>query len=74
MSVAIELFPEDKLNSDTWSKWTKQISLRTGIKGKNLFLPLRLAITGKNYGPEFSHLIPMIGRAKILHRLSGKEA
>ena len=46
----------------------------TGIKGKALFQPLRLALTGREHGPELKLLLPLIGRARALARLEGKTA
>ena len=72
LKVAIETIPETEFTSYTWSEWTKIISKRTGLKGRKLFLPLRKAITGLDYGPEFSNLLPLIGREKVIERLSRK--
>ena len=72
LKVAIETIPETEFTSYTWSEWTKNISKRTGLKGRKLFIPLRKAITGLDYGPEFSNLLPLIGREKVIERLSGK--
>jgi glutamyl-tRNA synthetase len=46
----------------------------TGAKGKALFRPLRLALTGREHGPELKALLPLIGRARALQRLEGKSA
>ena len=43
----------------------------TGLKGKALFHPLRLALTGQESGPELAKLLPLIGQAKVLARLAG---
>ena len=37
---------------------------RTGRKGRALFHPLRLALTGRESGPELAALLPLIGRAE----------
>ena len=44
----------------------------TGAKGKALFQPLRLALTGREHGPELKQLLPLIGRARAMARLDGK--
>lgn len=41
----------------------------TGLKGKNLFMPVRVALTGRCHGPEMAAIIPLLGRATILSRL-----
>jgi glutamyl-tRNA synthetase len=46
----------------------------TGIKGKALFQPLRLALTGRKHGPELKLLLPLIGRERAFARLEGKTA
>lgn len=40
-----------------------------GISGKKLFMPLRIALTGKTHGPELIHIAEILGQAKIKHRL-----
>ena len=47
---------------------------QTGAKGRALFHPLRLALTGREHGPELKKLLPLIGRAAALARLEGKAA
>jgi len=44
---------------------------KTGRKGKELFHPLRLALTGREQGPELKMLLPVLGRAKTVTRLQG---
>ena len=50
-------------------QWTKAVSAATGKKGRALFHPLRLALTGREQGPELKALLPLIGRARALRRL-----
>ena len=45
----------------------------TDVKGKALFQPLRLALTGREHGPELKLLLPLIGRQRVA-RLEGKAA
>ena len=69
--AAITCLPEGEITSDIWKIWTKAISAATGAKGRGLFMPLRLALTGRDAGPEVAGLLPFIGREKIIKRLSG---
>jgi len=71
---AAELLPEGSYDEDTWGAWTKDVKEATGAKGKNLFRPLRLALTGREHGPELKYLLPLIGRDKALKRLGGDKA
>ena len=54
---------------DIWKRWTGVLKERTGRKGKELFLPLRLALTGEAHGPEMGPLLVRIGREAALERL-----
>jgi glutamyl-tRNA synthetase len=71
---AAELLPEGELDSDSWKTWTDAVKEATGAKGKGLFMPLRLALTGQPRGPEMAVLLPLIDRTKILSRLNGQAA
>ena len=55
-----------------WKQTCKDIEARTGKKGKELFMPLRVAITGQSRGPELDKVIELIGFERVLERL--KEA
>ena len=69
MAAAADTLPQS-ISNDTWSSWTKTISKNTGRKGRELFMPLRLALTGKTTGPELKNLLPLLSRSEILKRLS----
>jgi glutamyl-tRNA synthetase len=47
------------------------LSAATGAKGRALFHPLRLALTGRETGPELKALLPLIGRTRAQRRLQG---
>ena len=73
LEQAAALLPEH-LTVDAWSAWTSAIKEATGRKGKQLFLPLRRALTGLDHGPEMGPLLPLIGRETALARLRGETA
>lgn len=73
LNIAASLFPEGTIDENTWSTWTKKIQDATGRKGKELFMHLRLAITGMEAGPELQKLLPLIGRDEIIRRLKPQE-
>jgi glutamyl-tRNA synthetase len=68
---AAELLPPEPWDGETWGTWTKAVAAASGRKGKALFHPLRLALTGRDHGPELRNLLPLIGRRRALARLSG---
>ncbi len=55
---------------DVWHAWTAALKASTGRKGRALFAPLRLALTGRDHGPEMAALLPLIGRDAALGRLA----
>ena len=74
LDVALEHLPAEPWDEATWQVWTERLKLATGRKGKALFHPLRLALTGLETGPDLKHLLPLIGRAKASARLAGTVA
>jgi glutamyl-tRNA synthetase len=74
LELAASLLPEGVWNGTTWSEWTKELKALTGRKGRELYHPLRLALTGREAGPEMAALLPLIGRATALARLSAPSA
>ncbi len=62
--------PDGELNEASWGEWTGALKAQTGRKGKSLFMPLRLALTGEARGPEMASLLVLIGRERLLERLA----
>jgi glutamyl-tRNA synthetase len=71
---AADLLPNAPWDDDTWKQWTTAVKEATGAKGKALFLPLRLALTGLDHGPEMKNLLPLIGPKRAQARLRGEAA
>jgi glutamyl-tRNA synthetase len=71
---AAALLPPEPWDESTWPAWTRAVAADTGAKGRALYHPLRMALTGLDHGPEMKKLLPLIGRAKALARLEGKTA
>ena len=72
-AAAAACLPDGDL-AGVWGAWTKSVSEATGAKGRGLFMPIRLALTGQERGPEIGPLLPFIGRERILARLRGETA
>jgi glutamyl-tRNA synthetase len=70
LAEAIELLPPEPWDQTTWSTWTNALKEKSGRKGRGLFHPLRLALTGREDGPELKSLLPLLGRKACLDRLS----
>ncbi|MFD1704074.1 glutamate--tRNA ligase [Methylopila henanensis] len=70
VAEALALLPAEPWDEATWKAWTSAVSAATGAKGRALFAPLRVALTGEPHGPELAKLLPFIGRARAAERLS----
>lgn len=69
LNTALEALPQEPWDESIWTVWTDALKQTTGRKGKALFLPLRLALTGEEHGPDLKSLLPLIGRARVASRL-----
>jgi glutamyl-tRNA synthetase len=74
LMIALKTLPAEPWDETIWAQWTTALKAETGRKGRALFHPLRLALTGRENGPELAALLPLIGKAKVAARLSGRAA
>ena len=70
VSNSAKSLPPEPWDSTTWKTWTEALKLTTDRKGKQLFMPLRLALTGLDHGPELAALLPLLGRQTVMDRLA----
>jgi glutamyl-tRNA synthetase len=68
VNQAFDMLPEEPWDGSTWKAWTGAVKEETKRKGKTLFMPLRLALTGLASGPELADLLPLLDQAKIQAR------
>ena len=73
LQTAASLLPTDPWDGDTWGQWTKAVKDATGRKGKELFMPLRQALTGLDHGPELKAYLPLMTRERAIARLNGNK-
>jgi len=69
--LAAELLPPEPWTQETWNQWINLVKEQSGKKGRELFHPIRKALTAQENGPELKILLPLIGREKALQRLRG---
>jgi glutamyl-tRNA synthetase len=70
LATAYRIAGEIDWTGDPWHALTGALKEATGRKGKQLFLPLRRALTGMDHGPDMAALLPLIGRDRALERLA----
>ncbi|HEY8351348.1 MAG TPA: glutamate--tRNA ligase, partial [Sphingomonadales bacterium] len=74
LAGAAALLPPAPWDQGTWRAWTTAVKDATGARGKALFMPLRLALTGLDHGPDLGELLPLIGPERARARLMGEAA
>jgi glutamyl-tRNA synthetase len=70
ITAAARELPGEPWDSTTWKTWTDALKASTDRKGKQLYMPLRMALTGLDHGPELAALLPLIGRKMAVERLA----
>jgi glutamyl-tRNA synthetase len=70
LKSTVALLPPAPWNETTWDAWLAAIKPTTERKGKDLFMPLRKALTGLEHGPELKKILPLIGAEKAAKRLA----
>ena len=56
-------------SGEAWREMTEELKQATGKKGRELFHPLRLALTGRESGPEMAGLVARMGQERAVRRL-----
>ncbi|MEJ2480664.1 MAG: glutamate--tRNA ligase [Acidihalobacter sp.] len=65
-AAALEALPA---HPGDFRAWAKSVGAAAGVKGRELFMPLRAALTGRTHGPEMARLFPLMDAARIRERL-----
>ncbi len=69
LRTALEELPSEPWDEAVFPRWAEALRVQTGREGDALLLPLRLALTGEEQGPDLESLLPLIGRARAAQRL-----
>lgn len=66
----IELIDDDKFNVESISEAINKTKELSGAKGKMLYMPIRIKVSGVMHGPELPNTIYLLGKEKVIERLS----
>ncbi len=69
LRAAVAALPPEPWDGATAKAWAAALATATGRKGRALWRPLRLALTGEEHGPDMAALLPLIGRDRVVSRL-----
>ncbi|MEW6056736.1 MAG: glutamate--tRNA ligase [Bdellovibrionota bacterium] len=59
----------EDISPDDFAKIQDEVKTTTGAKGKGLFMPIRVALTGQTHGPELKLVVPLLGAKAALARI-----
>jgi nondiscriminating glutamyl-tRNA synthetase len=65
----VEDMDESSFTIDGIKAAVKSVQTETGVKGKGLFMPIRVALTGRMHGPDLNGTVWLLGRERVLSRL-----
>ena len=60
----------DEITDEYMKALIKKAQKETGLKGPNLYHPIRYVLTGSSAGSELSHICELLGKKNVLYRLS----
>lgn len=69
MAEKLEALPEAEFVSENIKPLTKEIQKETGVKGRKLFMPIRIAVSGQMHGPDLPSVIEVLGKEKALDHI-----
>ncbi len=59
----------DEITPEVVKATIKAVMKETSLKGKFVFMPIRVALTGQMHGPDLNNIVTLLGKEKCLHRL-----
>ncbi len=65
-----EILKLENIQKEEVKDLVKRVQIQANVKGKMLYMPLRIALTGLMHGPDFSSLIYLLGKEEIIERLN----
>ncbi len=68
----VESAGDDGFTIENMKALIKAVQAETGVKGKGLFMPIRIALTGQMHGPDLNGTIWLLGRDRVLARLNDR--
>ena len=60
----------DELTVDAFKTIMKEVQIETGVKGKDLWMPIRIGLTGEMHGPELGYIVEYLGKEENIKRIS----
>ena len=68
-ALKVEFAKLEDFNASEVSSAIQTVSKETGVKGRNLFMPIRVATTGQKGGPQLGDAIELLGKELVLEHI-----
>ncbi len=65
----LENVPGTRLTEARFDQAQEAVKTAVGVKGKNLFMPIRVAVIGQPHGSELKHVVPLLSKSSLLKRV-----
>ncbi|NLJ19351.1 glutamate--tRNA ligase [Globicatella sulfidifaciens] len=69
MREQLENLDEADFTAENIKPLTKAVQKATGVKGRQLFMPIRIAVSGQMHGPELPSVIEVLGKEKAINHI-----
>lgn len=74
MESKLQDLSDDDFTMENIKPLTKEIQKETGVKGRKLFMPIRIAVSGQMHGPDLPSVIEVLGKEKSLDHIKQVKA
>ncbi len=58
----------ESVDQDTFGQLIKAVQQETGVSGKELWMPVRIALTGEMHGPDLTAVVEILGKDRCVER------
>jgi nondiscriminating glutamyl-tRNA synthetase len=65
----LQAVPGDRLTEAQFDEAQNAVKAAAGVKGKNLFMPIRVAVVGQPHGSELKMVVPLLPKSSLLKRV-----
>jgi nondiscriminating glutamyl-tRNA synthetase len=70
VELLLEFYTSEECPEENLYEWAvKKLQIITGQKGRQLFMPIRCAVTGSTRGPELEKIIAVLGKQSVIKRI-----
>lgn len=69
LKVFKEILQNNEITKDNFKSLMQEVSKKTGAKGKDLYMPIRISTTGNTHGPELMFVLPILGSKECIRRI-----